>query len=601
MKKYILLMLIPLLVLSSCMKDTSAYLPQEKQKVVVDPTEPGGSEGEKDPLELTPGINLVKIDVVNNGVTAERRFKYFMPISIDKSKPISLIFDFHGSYGPGADPIEQISLGHPLNQLAIKENCIIVFPAGEDTGSAVNWQNSDIHFPFVDSMVTYFHNHKPAPDPNRIYTCGHSSGAIFSYVLAFYRADIFAAATPVAGQMKIGDNEQVPSTAIPIRAFNGVADDIVIHSAVLSNIGEWANRVAGYFPSDAMESDTLSIDNYKKYLTKKWSGGKADIELYSIIEEGHSINWSYIMPFMWEFMKSHPKGAVSTGFYLSSQIKEIDAMCGQSFDIEIRFSEGANIEIETAPQDWTPSISGSHLKLKAPMDYFASTTLNRKGNIVIKGTLNGSIKRVTIPYYLNAPKSYYEVGDIEYDSNFNPIGVVFWVNPSNIKEAKIISMEKISHKFGAVGYDFFTLDADNGYQNTIDLVQRVNSQSLPLNSGNSAFMYAYEYLSAPGTTSGWYLPAFNELKEVDNDLTRVNEAIQTAGGTPLETASSLSSYYMSSTMVNTGTSTSPVKKFRTYDYNISPNFHGEYLVSSKADNSGYVSVRAVKRVVKSNQ
>ena len=50
-----------------------------------------------------------------------------MPVSIDRTKPISLILTFCGSYGTGVDPLEGVSLNNPLNQLAIKENCIVVF------------------------------------------------------------------------------------------------------------------------------------------------------------------------------------------------------------------------------------------------------------------------------------------------------------------------------------------------------------------------------------------------------------------------------------------------------------------------------------------
>ena len=230
MKKYIILLIIPLLLLSSCMKDTSAYLPQAKKEVVVDKITPDGTAPEIPAGSLSPGIHQVKLNVTYNGTQSERRFKYFMPVSIDKSKQISLIFNFHGSYNTGVDPLEGISMSHPISQLAIKENCIIVFPAGEDTGSAVNWQNTDYHLPFVDSMVTYFKKHTPVADENRIYTCGHSSGAIFSFALAFYRSNIFAAAVPVSGQMKLTTSE-VPPRAVPIRAFNGKDDNIVLYSA----------------------------------------------------------------------------------------------------------------------------------------------------------------------------------------------------------------------------------------------------------------------------------------------------------------------------------------------------------------------------------
>lgn len=170
MKKiWILIMLIPLFSLVSCMEDTSAYLPQEKENVAVDDVENekgDGDDGDEVLPEgkLVPGIHLVKLNVTEpDGQVVERRFKYFMPISIDESKPISLIFEFHGSWTFDAgvtpeDPIAGISVRHFWNQHAIKENCVICFPAGtaetqEDGSGAVNWAKSERHLPFVDAMI----------------------------------------------------------------------------------------------------------------------------------------------------------------------------------------------------------------------------------------------------------------------------------------------------------------------------------------------------------------------------------------------------------------------------------------------------------------
>lgn len=597
MKKYLIFLIIPLLILTSCLKDTSAYLPQEKETVTVDqitPDNPGGGESQG---ALSPGINLIKQNVIFQGVAAERRFKYFMPVSIDKTKPISLIFDFHGSYGTGVNPIESISLSNPLNQLAIKENCIIVFPAGQDTGNAVNWQNTEYHLPFVDSMITYFNTHTPAIDKNRIYTSGHSSGAIFSFALAYYRSNIFAAATPVSGQMKISGVDY-PSIAVPIRAFNGVNDDIVNHGAALNNITTWAAQIGGYFASDAVVSDTLSIDNYKKYITTRWNGGKSDIELFSIIDEGHGVNWSYIMPLMWDFMKAHVKGTISTGLYFSSELKSINAMCGQSFTGRINHTPGATVSLVSYPTDWTVTLVNNVLSVTAPTDYFAPTTLNRKGSITVKAVLDGTSKTIAIPYSLQAPKTYFEVGDIVYDNNFKAEGVVFWVNPYNVKEAKIIALEHVILKFGPVGASFFTPDMEDGYNNTLTLIARNNTQNPRLTSQTSAFVYAYEYKASPGNTVGWYLPAVDELKSMDANFTDVNNAIKAVGGIAIETVSSSGSYYLTSTCYNGGTAASPNKKFYTFDFNVNQSWHGYYVLSQKGDDTPYVSTRPIKKVTK---
>lgn len=591
-------LLVSLFVFSSCMKDNSAYLPQEKQEVKVDDyeiddPETGGSEG-----ALSPGIHQVRMLVSHDGTQIERRFKYFMPVSIDRSKPISLIFYFHGSMEAGVDPLESISLSHPLSQLAIRENCIIVFPAGEDTGAAVNWQHTEVHLPFVDAMVDYFADHTPAPDVDRIYTSGHSSGAIFSFALAYQRSEVFAAAVPVSGQMALSA-PGTPERAVPIRAFNGINDNTVLHSAALNNIQVWADRIGGYFATDAVKSDTLQIDNYKPYLTTAWRGGKTDIEFFTILDEGHGVNWYFITPLLWEFMDSHPRNAGSSGLYISSELKRFDAMEGQHFVSEIRYSEGATVSIASYPQDWTVTYADNKLTVKAPSDFFAPTTVNRSGEIVLRVAHQGTSTEISLPFSLQAPKTYYEIGDVVYDDDFQPLGVVFWVNPANVKEAKIIALEHTLKRFGAVGKDFFTPSFTDGYANTLALVERNQTLNLGLTAASSAFMYAYEYKAAPGQTSGWYLPAVDELMLLDDHLATVNAAIE-ANGTALQIISSGTSYHLSSTMVNTGTAAAPLKRFYTFDYHSNPNFHGYYILSANAadDTAGFVSTRPIKKVTK---
>ena len=262
MRKYLFLLIVLFLAFFSCVDDNSSYETQEKEKVDVEGVTPGGGE-EEPPVdgELTPGVHLVKLNVMQpDGQVVERRFKYFMPSTLVTSKPISLIFEFHGSYGfekdeLPSDPISGITKTNALCQLASRENCIVCFPAGEvvvnsDGGGAVNWQNSENHLPFVDAMLDFFKSSSPSVDPKRIYSTGQSSGAIFSFVLAFYRSGDFAAITPRAGQMNINNQTDLPSRAVPIRVFAGEIDETVIHSAVLQNMEQWAIRIGGYFPGD---------------------------------------------------------------------------------------------------------------------------------------------------------------------------------------------------------------------------------------------------------------------------------------------------------------------------------------------------------------
>lgn len=312
MKKFLVYIVAISFVFSyACTKDTSTYATQKKEEVKpADHFEPDGKDSEAVGT-LIPGINKVRMQVsMPDGSTVEREFKYYFPRSINPNKPISLLFNFHGSYtytagSPAPDPILNVSLSDPLNKLADSANIVTVWPAGAVETGAVNWQYSEKHIPFVKEMISFFTKSSPAIDPKRVYSCGQSSGAIFSFVLAYEMSEYFAAVTPVSGQMKLPANLVMPKRKVPIRAFNGTADDIVNHAAALSNIKAWAEQIGGYpvkpeLPLQAViKADTYSISPYK------WNGGAVDIELYSVKDAGHGMNWNILAPLMWEFMRKN--------------------------------------------------------------------------------------------------------------------------------------------------------------------------------------------------------------------------------------------------------------------------------------------------------
>lgn len=557
MKKYwILSLLFPMLLLFSCMEDTSAYLPQDKENVKVDDVnnEQGDNEDEDEVLpegQLVPGIHLVKLNVtLPSGETEERRFKYYMPISIDASRPISLIFEFHGSWSFDAgvqpsDPIAGITTSYTLIQHAIQENCVICYPAGtaeyQDDGSgAVNWANSERHLPFVDAMIEYFKGCTPTIDANRIYSTGQSSGAIFSFVLAFERSEVFAAITPRAGQMKIEEGATLPTRAVPIRVFAGTDDDIVLHSAVIENMTAWAEKIGGYFPSDMIfTEDSIEIENYKKVDTRIWSGGKADYQIYSLKEEGHGISDYYCMPYMWEFMSSHTLDGTTTNLYITSELKEITAQCGETISFNINYTDGATIQIDQEPKGWNLQLNGKTVTLTGPKDFYGD--VDRNGKIVLSVSQNGGNTSLEIPVTLTAPKNYFEVGDIYYNENFDPIGVVCWVNNANIKEAKIIGLENSSNRrSGIFNGDFVTSDLEDGEANTAKYVQENIDANLGSTAENSAFIWAAEY-NYKGE-GNWYLPAINEVMTVYNNKALIKPVLEKLG------ASLPSSYCLSSTI-----------------------------------------------------
>lgn len=581
MKKYLILLIIPLMIVSSCMKDMSAYYAQERENVTVDPnnTEPG-EDPQPGPNELIPGITLIKLNITEpDGTIVERRFKYFMPASIDPSKPISLIFDFHGSYTfeegtPAPDPISSVSQGHVLNQMAIKENCIVVFPAGEALASAVNWQNSDKHVPFFDGMIDFFKSKTPLYDINRVYSCGHSSGAIFSYYLAFVRSNVLAAVVPVSGQMALTNQTIFPDRCVPVRAFNGTVDASVNYQAAVKNITIWAEKVGGYFTGNVYHSpDTIDIAGYKKIAISKWNGGKGDIELYSVIGEGHSVSWSRIRPYMWEFMRTHTLNGQAVECFLNVNKPEIALYPSKSTNITLSFFEGSNVTVQSAPDGVICAINGNILKVTAPDDFHTSIL---EGTIIVMAEREGAVATKEIKYKLNYPKTHFTVGEIYYNSNDDIVGVVCWVNPSNNREAKVISHVRISLPFGAL--DAYTPSETDGIGNTDILVENANSKGLT--AENCAVLWATSYDDG----NGWYLPSLQEYYDLGKNSVKINETIKALGGTLLEATNT--SWYQTSTFVFT-------TKAELWTFDFDPKYYGKYIVSSLTSK---ISTRAIKSV-----
>lgn len=546
MKKYLILLFIPFIMFASCVKDNSAYLPQDKENIKVDSVKIDDDGETEEPIDgiLTPGIHLVKLNVTEaDGQVVEHRFKYFMPVSITKDRPISLIFEFHGSYEikegvEVPDPLSGISISHPWNQLAIKENCIIVFPAGENNGKSVDWSigGYEKNLPFVDAMVDFFKRSTPTIDFTRIYSSGQSSGAIFSFNLAFKRSEIFAAVAPRAGQMKISDDDVLPTRAVHCRLFAGVDDETVSHSAALANMTIWAEKIGGYYPVNMeLKEEAFEIDKYKKVTTRKWTGANADIEIYSLIEEGHNINLYSCASYIWEFFKAHTFTTPQPSLYVNVRDTLIQAREGQKFAIPFLHTENATVTVD-APSEWLPVVEKNMLYLTAPSNFMSSEQV--EGEIKFTVTDGGKTATRNLPYQLTASKAYFSVGDVYYNNNDEAVGVVIWVNSKDKRDAKIINFDTpgqygtIHFNTTPLGSDFDTPNKEDGLGNTKLLLDKNNTLPTPNNKNASAYVWANEY-TYKGVTN-WYIPAINEWLSFSKNIAKVNSVITQLGGKKIE-------------------------------------------------------------------
>ena len=123
-----------------------------------------------------------------------RAFKLVVPPDLDATKPVPLLFVFHGM-GDSKDFICRYS---GFEELAPKEGFIAVFPEGKDKRWALRPGEENIDIKFFDSLFAHVTSHYNV-DFNRVYLTGMSMGAYFSNCLASQRSDKVAAIAPHSG------------------------------------------------------------------------------------------------------------------------------------------------------------------------------------------------------------------------------------------------------------------------------------------------------------------------------------------------------------------------------------------------------------------
>lgn len=128
-----------------------------------------------------------------------RSYQLLVPAGYDGSKPLPLVFVFHGLGGDGDEirsyfSFEKESAGKAL----------FVYPDGvaqSSVGGATGWSESDLAF-FDALLATIRGSH--CVDDKRVFAAGHSFGAYMSNLVGCSRGDVVRAIAPVSGGMIAG-------------------------------------------------------------------------------------------------------------------------------------------------------------------------------------------------------------------------------------------------------------------------------------------------------------------------------------------------------------------------------------------------------------
>jgi polyhydroxybutyrate depolymerase len=185
-----------------------------------EPTERASSGCDADGGAVAPVVDDERTLNVDDVV---RRYLLTVPSAHDGRTPLPVVFDFHGLM-EGAEIHAAMTA---YSALAETEGFVVVYPHG--TQDPVRWNTSPeapnpdvVYFDAVLEQVAS----ELCIDESRVYATGLSNGAMFTSVLICQRADVLAAAAPVAGILDIENCGQ--SRAVPIVSFHGTADPILL-------------------------------------------------------------------------------------------------------------------------------------------------------------------------------------------------------------------------------------------------------------------------------------------------------------------------------------------------------------------------------------
>ena len=236
-----------------------------------------------------------------------RQFYLYVPSTYNHSNETPVMFNFHGGGGTASAHLNYTS---DMRNLAENENFILVYPqASPDLSSNVNsWidkagsNKNDIFF-----IQEIFNNLNSIYniDDSRVYACGYSEGAIFTYELACRLSNVITGVATVAGTMltdnyrrELGFSNCSPSHPTPILLMLGTNDENYhgLYNGLqpyYMSVNEMTTYWSNYNSTDSNpiatqlpNTNTFDGSTVEKRLWKNGTGGVEVLEL-KIVGGGH--------------------------------------------------------------------------------------------------------------------------------------------------------------------------------------------------------------------------------------------------------------------------------------------------------------------------
>ncbi len=302
------------------------------------------SEQAKEVEAIQPGDQTFTLDV--DGL--ERNYIVHAPPDYDKTRPIPIVFVFHGG-GTNANWVRRFC---GLSSKADRANFLAVFPSGSGARiRRLSWNcpgsgferwtgaegaDADLvrrvdEVAFVRAMIADL-SRRGTIDSQRIFASGVSTGAALVYYLAGKMPDEIASIAAIGGP--IGTDSHPPSRPMPVIHFHGTDDNFAPYhggqgkksftglefNSVAFTMETWSQFI-GCQEQPSVEELPQKTDN-STHVTKSVYAGRDDSEivLYTIWGGGHT--WPGQDPRMelmgkytqdiqandlvWDFFSRHP-------------------------------------------------------------------------------------------------------------------------------------------------------------------------------------------------------------------------------------------------------------------------------------------------------
>jgi polyhydroxybutyrate depolymerase len=269
----------------------------------------------------------LEIHISINGT--DRSYILRIPPAYDGKKKLPLVMLLHGATDSAAYAEE----AYHFVEKSTADGFILVLP--DALGEFHAWHglspntaeepNNDLAFlsTLLDTLPKAY-----AIDPDRVYVCGHSSGAMMAYRLAAERPEVIAAVGIVAGT--VGDNSYdppvtipVPRVAMPLIVFHGKLDPTLPYDGENPGIFSVAQSIEFWCKVDQCAESPTETKMVVPMVRRDTFASPihADIVLYTVLDGNHMWPGGKIMPgksqepvqeisatdLMWDFFSHHPR------------------------------------------------------------------------------------------------------------------------------------------------------------------------------------------------------------------------------------------------------------------------------------------------------